>query len=111
MGSKDEAVVVEGYTDCIMAHQYGCPNVVATLGTSFTAGHGRLLRRYVRKVVLIFDSDKAGIEAANRAMEVCLTHGIDIKMAAVPQGKDPCEFLLTAGKEGFERLIACGEVV
>jgi len=99
------AVVVEGYTDCIMAHQFGCCNVVATLGTSFTAGHGRILRRYAKKVVLIFDSDTAGIEAANRALEVCLSQRIDIKLTSVPEGKDPCDFLLKAGKESFERLV------
>ena len=102
--SSATAVVVEGYTDCIMAHQFGCSNVVAALGTSFTAGQGRILRRYAKKVVLIFDSDAAGIEAANRALEVCLSQRIDIKLASVPQAKDPCDFLLTAGKEQFERL-------
>jgi DNA primase len=104
--STGTAVVVEGYTDCIMAHQFGCSNVVATLGTSLTAGHGRILRRYARKVVLIFDSDVAGIEAANRALDVCLAQRIDIKLASVPEGKDPCDFLLLAGKEGFEKLVA-----
>ena len=67
MVSSDTGVVVEGYTDCIMAHQFGVSNVVATLGTSFTAGHARILRRYAKKVVLLFDSDTAGLEAANRA--------------------------------------------
>ena len=104
--STGTAVVVEGYTDCIMAHQLGCGNVVAALGTSFTAGHGRILRRYAKKVVLIFDSDVAGIEAANRALDVCLAQRIDIKLASVPEGKDPCEFLLAAGKERFEQLVA-----
>ena len=103
--STDTAVVVEGYTDCIMAHQSGCGNVVATLGTSFTTGQARILKRYAKKVVLIFDSDTAGIEAANRAMEVCLAQRIDIKLASVPEGKDPCDFLLTAGKERFEQLV------
>ena len=99
------AVVVEGYTDCIMAHQFGCRNVVATLGTSLTAGHGRMLRRYAKKVVLVFDSDVAGLEAANRALDVCLAQRLDIKLASVPQGKDPCDFLLAAGEEGFERVV------
>jgi DNA primase len=100
------AVVVEGYTDCIMAHQCGCTNVVATLGTSFTSGHARILRRYARKIVLLFDSDIAGVEAANRALEVCLAQRIDIALASVPEGKDPCEFLIAAGKEPFEQLVA-----
>jgi DNA primase len=103
--STGTAVVVEGYTDCIMAHQLGCANVVASLGTSFTAGHGRLLRRYAKKVVLIFDSDTAGIEAANRALEVALSQRIDIELASVPQCKDPCDFLLAEGKERFEELV------
>jgi len=103
--STETAVVVEGYTDCIMAHNKGCGNVVAALGTSFTSGQGRLLKRYAKKVVLIFDSDTAGIEAANRALEVCLAQRIDIKLASVPEGKDPCEFLLTAGRKRFEELV------
>ncbi|MCH7919320.1 MAG: DNA primase [Planctomycetes bacterium] len=100
------AVVVEGYTDCIMAHQLGCSNVVATLGTSFTNGHGRLLRRYATTVVLIFDGDTAGAEAANRALDVCLKHRIDIKVASVPHNMDPCEYLLGHGADGFRDLVA-----
>ncbi|MBL7186754.1 MAG: DNA primase [Phycisphaerae bacterium] len=103
--STGTAVVAEGYTDVIMAHQFGCTNVVATLGTSFTAGHARILRRYARKVVLVFDSDVAGVEAANRALDVCLAQRIDIKIASVPEGKDPCDFILAAGKERFEQII------
>jgi DNA primase len=104
--STDTAVIVEGYTDCIMAHQFGVSNVVATLGTSFTAGHARLLRRYAKKVILLFDSDTAGLAAANRALQVALGFHVDIAITSVPQGKDPCEFLLTAGKEPFEKIIA-----
>ena len=103
--SSGTAVAVEGYTDCIMAHQFGCSNVVATLGTSFTAGHSRILKRYAKKIVLLFDSDTAGIEAANRALEICLLQRIDIKLASVPEGKDPCDYLLAAGQERFEELI------
>jgi DNA primase len=99
------AIVVEGYMDVLMPHQFGCTNVVATLGTSFTAGHGRILRRYAKKVILLFDSDTAGMAAANRALEVCLSQHLDIKLAFVPQGKDPCDFVLAAGKEGFDAMI------
>ena len=103
--STGTAVVAEGYTDCIMAHQFGCSNVVAALGTSFTSGQGRILRRYAKKVILVFDSDTAGIEAANRALEICLSQHIDIKLASVPEGKDPCDFLLANGAEQFEKLL------
>ena len=105
MVATGTVVVVEGYTDVIMAHQAGCTNVVATLGTSFTTGHGRMLRRYARNVVLVFDSDTAGMAAANRALEVCLSQRLDIRLAFVPDGKDPCDFLLAAGKEPFDRLV------
>ena len=105
IASSGIAIVAEGYTDTIMAHQFGINNVVAALGTSFTTGQARILRRYAKKVVLIFDSDTAGIEAANRALEVCVSQRIDIKLASVPKGKDPCDFLLTAGKQPFEKLV------
>ena len=59
-----------------------------------------------RRVVLLFDSDTAGMAAANRALEVCLSQHLDIKLAFVPQGKDPCDFVLTAGKEGLDQVIA-----
>jgi len=104
--SSGRAVVVEGYTDCLMAHQFGCGNVVATLGTSFTTGHGRLLKRYAKEVVLLFDNDVAGVEAANRALDVCVSLGIDIRIGSVPGEKDPCDFILAAGKEEFGKLVA-----
>ncbi|OHB52681.1 MAG: DNA primase [Planctomycetes bacterium GWF2_42_9] len=97
--------VVEGYTDVIMTHQAGCKNVVATLGTSFTAGHAKLLRRYAKNIVLIFDSDVAGAAASERALEICLAESIDIKVTSVPQGKDPCDFVYAAGGEAFKNLM------
>jgi DNA primase len=103
--SSGTVVVVEGYTDVIMAHQFGFCNVVATLGTSFTSGHGRILRRYAKKIILVFDNDTAGIEAANRALEVCLAQRVDIKLAFVAQGNDPCGFLLQEGAEAFGKVL------
>jgi DNA primase len=64
-----------------------------------------MLRRYAKRVVLMYDSDIAGMEAANRALEVCLSQRLDIKLGFVPEGKDPCDFLLAAGKEAFDRVI------
>ncbi len=104
--SSGTAVVVEGYTDVIMAHQFGCCNAVATLGTSFTAGHARCLRRYGKQIVLVFDSDIAGVEAANRALEVCLGERIDMKLGFLPQGQDPCDFLLGSGADAFREVVA-----
>jgi len=100
------AAIVEGYTDVIMAHSKGVCNVVATLGTSFTDGHARIIKRYGKKIVLVFDSDTAGLEAANRALGVCLSQRIDIKLATLPAGNDPCDFILSEGAEKFEQILA-----
>ncbi len=106
MSSSGTAIIVEGYTDVIMCHQFGVTNVVATLGTSLTSGHVRILRRYAKRVVLVFDSDVAGMAAANRALDVCLAEGVDISLAFVGEGKDPCDFLLASGKEAFDKVVA-----
>jgi len=101
-------VVVEGYTDCIMAHQCQVTNVVATLGTALTAEHARMLSRYADQVVMVFDSDQAGQKAADRAIEVFLGQKIDVRLVTLPQAQDPCEFLLEHGdqaKKVFEALI------
>lgn len=99
------AVLVEGYTDVMMAHQCGISNVVAALGTSFTPGHARILRRYAKQVILVFDSDVAGMAASQRALEVCLAEKLDLRLAFVPQGKDPCDFLIAAGPDAFRDVL------
>ncbi len=105
------AIVAEGYTDVMMAHQFGIKNVVAALGTSFTPGHATILKRYAKRIVLLFDSDIAGKSAANRALEVCLSEKVTVLLAFVPDGKDPCDFLLEAGAEAFTRVIDAAEDV
>lgn len=100
------AVIVEGYTDCIMAHQFGLRDVVATLGTAFTRTHGEAIRRYVDTVYLVFDGDSAGIAAADRALDVALGCRLDVRIVILPDGDDPCDFLLSDGAEAFnEKLI------
>jgi DNA primase len=91
-------VVVEGYTDVMMAHQFGIENVVAALGTSLTTGHARILRRYAKRIVLVFDSDVAGKAAADRALEVCLDQKIDVQLAFVPEGMRPKMYWNLNGK-------------
>lgn len=105
ISESETAVIVEGYTDVIMAHQYGVCNVVAALGTSFTTGHARILRRYGKRVILVFDSDVAGMSAAERALEVCLAEKLDLRLAFVPEGKDPCDFLIAAGADAFRQVL------
>lgn len=102
---KGFAVLVEGYTDVIMAHQFGFDNVVAALGTSFTSGHAKLLRRYARELVIMLDGDVAGIKAAERALEVCIQENVEVKICEIPNKQDPCEFLLSEGAEKLSVLI------
>lgn len=105
------AVVVEGYTDVLMAHQHGVSTVVAALGTSLTPEHARVLRRFAERIVLVFDSDVAGRAAANRALEVCLSGKVDVRLAFVPAGKDPCDYVSEAGPAAFEAVIEAAEDV
>ncbi len=105
MAKAERAIVVEGYTDCIMAHQFGFTETVATLGTAMTEAHAAGLRRYTDRLVLLFDSDEAGQRAADRAIAVTLTSGLDVSLAKVPEGKDPCDYLLLAGQEGLDNVL------
>ncbi len=98
-------IVVEGYTDCMMAHQHGFTETVATLGTALTPEQVRLLRRYASSAFLVFDSDEAGTRAADRGLEIFLTQQMDVRLVQVPEGKDPCDFLLARGALAFEDLL------
>ena len=98
--------VVEGYTDVIMAHQFGVSNVVSILGTAMTEQHVTLLRRFASRIVLLFDADAAGDMAVNRAVSLFLTQPIEIAIAAMPTDVDPDEFLLEHGAEAFEKVLA-----
>ncbi len=105
--------VVEGYTDVIMAHQHGCEAVVATLGTALTREHIRLLRRFAERVDVVFDSDTAGQQAAERSMEVFLTEGagelvaagFEVRVATIEGEKDPCELIAEQGAEAFQKTV------
>jgi DNA primase len=98
--------VVEGYTDVVMAHQFGASNVVATLGTAMTEQHVSILRRFANRIVLLFDADTAGDLAVNRAVELFLAHPIEIAIASMPEGVDPDEYLLEHGAAGFAKMLA-----
>jgi DNA primase len=99
-------VVVEGYTDVVMAHQFGATNVVSILGTALTEQHVNVLRRFADRIVLLFDADTAGDTAVDRAVGLFLSQPVDMAIATLPGELDPDEFLLKEGAEGFERLIA-----
>ncbi len=102
---QEQAIVVEGYLDVIRAHQYGFTNVVASLGTAMTPEHGKLLMRYTRDVVIAFDADAAGIRAAVRGLEILQEVGCRVKVLAIPDGKDPDEFIAKYGAEAFKQLL------
>lgn len=99
-------VVVEGYTDVVMAHQFGVSNVVSILGTAMTEQHVAIMRRFADRIVLLFDADTAGDTAVNRAVELFLTQPIEITIASMPQGVDPDEYLIAHGAEAFENVLS-----
>jgi len=100
-----QVVVAEGYFDVLMPHQYGITNVVATLGTSLTERHVRLLGRYAKEAVLLFDADTAGAAATERAIQLFLAQKLHVRVATIPTGKDPCDFVIAQGPEAMQKLI------
>ena len=98
--------VVEGYTDVVMAHQFGVSNVVSILGTAMTEQHVAIMRRFADKIVLLFDPDTAGDTAVNRAVELFLTQPVEIAIAALPEDVDPDEYLIARGAEAFEKVLS-----
>lgn len=105
ISSSGQAVVVEGYLDAVIPLQAGVNNVVATLGTALTDRHIRILGRYAREVVLVFDADAAGQAASERALEMFLQQALHVRVAAVPAGKDPCDYTLAEGGEAMKKVI------
>ncbi len=105
MARTHRAVVVEGYTDCLACRQAGIDDVVAVLGTALGERHAKLLRRYADRIVLVLDGDDAGRRRADEILDVILSEPIDLRIARLPAGVDPCEFVLEHGKEAFEALL------
>jgi DNA primase len=104
IGKTDTLIVVEGYFDAIALHQAGIANTVATLGTALTPDHVRIVRRYVTKVVLLFDPDEAGVRAALRTLDLFTDSGLGVKVISLPSGDDPDTFIRNQGTEAFARL-------
>jgi DNA primase len=93
--------VVEGYTDVLMAHQLGVPQVVATMGTALNARHVQHLRRWVPRVVLVFDADEGGDTGVDRALAIFASQEVELAIATLPAGLDPCDLLVQQGAEPF----------
>lgn len=102
---KPYFLICEGYMDVISLHQAGFTNAVASLGTSLTAGHAALLKRYVGEVYLTYDSDEAGTKAALRAVPILKEAGVNARVIRMDPYKDPDEFIKNLGAEAFEERI------
>ncbi|MFH1535444.1 MAG: DNA primase, partial [Patescibacteria group bacterium] len=94
-----EVIIVEGYTDCISAYQADITNVVASSGTALTEGQVLLLKRFTENLVMSFDQDTAGAEAAKRGIEVALANEMNVKVVELPSGKDPDECIRNSKDE------------
>jgi DNA primase len=103
------AVVCEGQLDLIACFMGGVQNVVAPQGTAFTDQHARILKRYVDEVVLCFDSDEAGQNAAVRSLDHLLASGLAVRVAIVPAPHDPDSFIKANGGETFRKLVENAE--
>ena len=106
---KDYFILCEGYMDVIAMHQAGFSEAVASLGTSFTAGQAVLIKRFVKKVYLSYDSDEAGVRAAIRNIGILKEAGIDGKVIDLRPYKDPDEFIKALGSEEFSKRIEGAE--
>lgn len=103
---EEPVLVMEGYTDVVMSEQVGVKGAVATLGTALTPEHARVLSRYTDRTILVYDGDSAGLQAAERGTMLLLEAGhLDIKVAVLPEGQDPCDFFKERGRGGREELL------
>jgi len=101
---SEKVYIVEGYFDLLALHQHGLQNSVATLGTSLTPDHVKILRGFIGKdgkVILVFDSDDAGIKAAMRSIGIFMRAEVDASIIVLPQGYDPDSYLFEFGYESF----------
>lgn len=100
-----ELILVEGYMDAIAIYQAGFKNVVASLGTAFNENHARVMKAYADSVILLFDSDEAGVKAVLRAIPVLTGAGLRVKVLQVTDAKDPDEFIKKFGAAAFGELL------
>jgi DNA primase len=108
MRSQNQAVVFEGYMDVIAAWQAGIYNGIATLGTSLTDDHARVIRRFAESVILCYDADTGGQSGTLRGMEILANRDLTVKVAQMPVGMDPDEYIRVRGGEAFRTQILGG---
>jgi DNA primase len=95
----DECMLVEGYTDVISMHQEGIEQVVASSGTSLTVEQVRLIRRFTQNLLIIYDGDAAGVNAALRGLDIALEHDLNVKVLLLSEGDDPDSYVRRVGGE------------
>ena len=106
MRRYDRAILVEGYFDAIAIDHAGVPGVVASMGTSLTAGQASLLRRFTRRVVLAYDGDNAGRAATLRAAPILLSAGLHVECLDLQGEKDPDSLVQSRGVDGFLEVLS-----
>ncbi len=107
--STGSAVVMEGQIDLISAYEHGVQHVVAPQGTAFTAEQARLLRRFVERAILCFDSDTAGQNAVEKSLPALLAAGIEVRVASLPRGADPDSLIREKGVEAFQECLVAAK--
>ena len=108
----DNCILVEGYTDVIMAHQTGTENVLAVSGTALTEHQLDIVRRYSENLTTLFDMDIAGDAATKRGIDIAQKKGFNIKVITLPEGKDPAEIIQkdeSKWKKAIERTLSIGD--
>jgi DNA primase len=97
------AILVEGFLDLIVPYQFGVRNVVASLGTALTPDQAKLLSRFARKVVVNYDGDRAGVQAAKKSVEILLAEDLEVKVLVLPENADPDEFIRKFGVTEYQQ--------
>ena len=101
---KQHVLLVEGYMDVLMLSQSGIENVVASSGTSLSENHAKLLKRFAPEVIIVYDGDASGFQAAQRGLHRLLTEGLRVRIALLPTGEDPDSFTRQHGADAFTAL-------
>ena len=97
------AILVEGYLDLMVPYQVGIRNIAASLGTALTSDQAKLLSRFARKVVVNYDGDRAGVQAAKKSIEILLAEDIEVKVLVLPENADPDEFIRKFGAAEYHQ--------
>ncbi len=106
LSERDEVIIAEGYFDLLALHQNGWKQCVATLGTALTAQHIRILKRYTKNVITLFDADSAGVQATLRTLPLLLAEEVSGKALLLPKGEDPDTFLRKGNRVELEKRLA-----